>query len=74
MSAVIDYRDGYRDIPPQNAMTFILADGTRFSLRPSGTEPKLKFYFYTSASSRSEAGCRMTAVRDAVTAMADGVR
>ena len=74
VSAVIDYRDGYRDIPPQNAMTFILADGTRFSLRPSGTEPKLKFYFYTSASSRSEAGCRMTAVRDAVTAMADGVR
>ncbi|MEO7292570.1 MAG: phospho-sugar mutase, partial [Ginsengibacter sp.] len=24
---------------------FILADGTKISARPSGTEPKIKFYF-----------------------------
>ena len=43
---VIDYSDGYEDIPPQNAMRFFLEDGSWFAIRPSGTEPKIKFYFY----------------------------
>ncbi len=44
---VIDYKDGYEDIPPQNALKFILTDGSWFAARPSGTEPKIKFYFYS---------------------------
>ncbi len=28
-----------------NVLQFILADGTKISARPSGTEPKIKFYF-----------------------------
>ena len=43
----IDYKDGYEDIPPQNALKFIMTDGSWFAARPSGTEPKIKFYFYT---------------------------
>ncbi len=43
----IDYKDGYEDIPPQNALKFILTDGSWFAARPSGTEPKIKFYFYS---------------------------
>jgi phosphoglucomutase len=26
-------------------LQFILADGSKISIRPSGTEPKIKFYF-----------------------------
>ncbi|MEP6513452.1 MAG: phospho-sugar mutase, partial [Parafilimonas sp.] len=28
-----------------NVLQFILEDGTKISARPSGTEPKIKFYF-----------------------------
>lgn len=44
---LIDYKDGYEDIPPQNALKFLLTDGSWFAARPSGTEPKIKFYFYS---------------------------
>ena len=43
----IDYSNGYEDIPASNVLRFFLEDGSWFSIRPSGTEPKIKFYFYT---------------------------
>ena len=33
------------DLPKSNVLQFILEDGSRISVRPSGTEPKIKFYF-----------------------------
>ena len=33
------------DLPKSNVLQFILEDGTKISIRPSGTEPKIKFYF-----------------------------
>lgn len=33
------------DLPKSNVLQFCLADGTKISARPSGTEPKIKFYF-----------------------------
>ncbi|MCM3569374.1 phospho-sugar mutase [Neobacillus mesonae] len=33
------------DLPRSNVLKFLLADGAWFCLRPSGTEPKVKFYF-----------------------------
>ncbi len=33
------------DQPKSNVLQFILGDGTSISARPSGTEPKIKFYF-----------------------------
>lgn len=32
------------DLPKSNVLQFLLADGTKISARPSGTEPKIKFY------------------------------
>jgi phosphoglucomutase len=32
-------------LPESNVLQFILADGSKISARPSGTEPKIKFYF-----------------------------
>jgi phosphoglucomutase len=32
-------------LPESNVLQFILEDGTKISARPSGTEPKIKFYF-----------------------------
>lgn len=32
-------------LPKSNVLQFVLEDGTKISARPSGTEPKIKFYF-----------------------------
>lgn len=32
-------------LPSSNVLQFILSDGSKVSARPSGTEPKIKFYF-----------------------------
>ena len=42
----VDYLHGYEDIPASNVLIFDLGDGTWFAMRPSGTEPKIKFYYY----------------------------
>lgn len=33
------------DLPKSNVLQFFTADGSKISARPSGTEPKIKFYF-----------------------------
>jgi len=33
------------DLPKSNVLQFITEDGSKISARPSGTEPKIKFYF-----------------------------
>ena len=33
------------DFPKSNVLQFILENGDKISARPSGTEPKIKFYF-----------------------------
>ena len=38
------------DIPKSNVLILITEDGTRMAARPSGTEPKIKFYFSINAS------------------------
>ncbi|MGN6604644.1 MAG: phospho-sugar mutase [Ginsengibacter sp.] len=36
---------GKIDLPKSNVLQFFLEDGSKISARPSGTEPKIKFYF-----------------------------
>lgn len=44
------------DFPVSDVLQFYLADGTKVSVRPSGTEPKIKFYIavHTDLTSRDE--------------------
>ena len=37
------------DQPKSNVLQFFTADGSKVTVRPSGTEPKIKFYFSVSA-------------------------
>lgn len=43
------------DMERSNVLQFITADGSKISARPSGTEPKIKFYFSVNAELPSEA-------------------
>ena len=42
-------------LPKSNVLQFILADGSKISARPSGTEPKIKFYFSVNTTLKSAA-------------------
>ena len=63
---VIDYINGYEDIPASNVLRFFLENGSWFAIRPSGTEPKIKFYFYSDQDSREHALEVNKKIKDAV--------
>jgi phosphoglucomutase len=44
ITKVRDLEKGADGLPPSDVLQFYLADGTIVSARPSGTEPKIKFY------------------------------
>ncbi len=51
-----DYKDGDCDgLPASNVLRFILEDNCWICVRPSGTEPKIKFYFGVKGSSEEDA-------------------
>lgn len=48
VSKSYDYRNSTNeviDLPTSNVLQFFLSDGSKVTIRPSGTEPKIKFYF-----------------------------
>ena len=42
---VRDYATGIADLPKENVIKFMLKDESWVAIRPSGTEPKIKFYY-----------------------------
>ncbi|NSS55972.1 phospho-sugar mutase [Enterococcus faecalis] len=47
--------------PPSDVLKYHLEDGSWIAIRPSGTEPKIKFYLATKATSSSEASEKVAA-------------
>jgi len=43
------------DLPKSNVLQFFTADGSKITARPSGTEPKIKFYFGVKGELKSKA-------------------
>ncbi len=70
----VDYIDGYEDIPASNVLRFWLEDGSWFAIRPSGTEPKIKFYFYTKQDSAEKAKEVNLAIKNAILTMIESVQ
>ena len=50
----IDYLQNDTGLPTSNVIQFRLADNTQITARPSGTEPKIKFYFSLKETLRSK--------------------
>jgi phosphoglucomutase len=68
---VRDIKNGADGLPPSDVLQFFLEDGTVVSARPSGTEPKIKFYASCRAAvgsggleaARAEAGRKLAAIK-----------
>jgi phosphoglucomutase len=61
-----DYINGHEGIPASNVLIYHMTDGNWFAMRPSGTEPKIKFYFYAKSDSPEESLETVRDMREAV--------
>ena len=70
---MIDYKNGYEEVPASNVLKFLFDDGSWFAMRPSGTEPKLKYYYYAVRGTMAESNERIAELRKAVEAQTETV-
>ena len=70
---VINYIDGWQDIPASNVLRFTMEDGSWFAMRPSGTEPKIKFYYYSVADRAEHSLAAVAEMREAVSQLVEGM-
>ncbi len=66
----IDYKTGVNNLPKSDVLKFIL-DNAWFAVRPSGTEPKIKFYFGVVANSNIEVQKRIDILQKTVLELCD---
>lgn len=59
IDSILDYKEGIDDLPKSDVLKFILEDGSWIAVRPSGTEPKIKFYFGTKADDMNSADLKL---------------
>ena len=57
------------DLPAEDVLQWITAQNSRVTLRPSGTEPKMKLYYGVRADTREEAEKRLKDIEQAFDAM-----
>ncbi|EGN65269.1 phospho-sugar mutase [Fusobacterium animalis] len=55
-----DYQKGIEGLPKADVIQMVLEDGTYLTVRPSGTEPKIKFYISVVDSDRKVAENKLT--------------
>ncbi|GKT02824.1 phospho-sugar mutase [Furfurilactobacillus entadae] len=60
------------DLPHAEVLKYWLADGTWIAVRPSGTEPKIKFYIGTNGATLAEANTKLQQFADAINAFVEG--
>ncbi|MFY0543859.1 phospho-sugar mutase [Brevibacillus sp. H7] len=66
---VIDYLPGVHGLPPSNVLKYVLEEGSWLAVRPSGTEPKIKFYFSAVGSTYAEAESKLQQMKSFVSAL-----
>ncbi|HDR6385122.1 phospho-sugar mutase [Bacillus cereus] len=66
-SIITSLQDGHKEeihLPKSNVLKYQLEDGSWFCLRPSGTEPKIKFYFGVQDSSLQNSEQKLLTIKE----------
>lgn len=63
LQGVTDFINGVGDLPKENVLKYTWRDGSWMAIRPSGTEPKIKFYYSIVGENRDKAEERLEAIR-----------
>ena len=66
IAEVKDYKNGIDDLPKADVLKYFFVSGGWMAVRPSGTEPKIKFYYSVRGKTMAEAEAKVTALQSAV--------
>ena len=69
-----DYQKGIDDLPKSNVLKYFLEDGSWIAIRPSGTEPKLKFYVAVKGQDESECAGKISNIESDINKIIDQVK
>ena len=69
-----DYQKGIDDLPKSNVLKYFLDDGSWIAVRPSGTEPKLKFYVAVKGQDESECAGKIANIESDINKIIDQVK
>ncbi|MCD7035205.1 phospho-sugar mutase [Metabacillus sp. GX 13764] len=61
------------ELPKSNVLKYYLEDGSWFCLRPSGTEPKVKFYFAVKGTSLEDSELRLKHLSEGVMGLVEDI-
>lgn len=69
-----DYQKGIDGLPKANVLKYFLEDGSWIAVRPSGTEPKLKFYVAVKGQDESECAGKIANIESDINKIIDQVK
>lgn len=61
---LLDYKKGVDGLPKSDVLKFILEDKSWIAIRPSGTEPKIKFYFGVCGNSEEDSANKVKSLME----------
>ena len=59
-----DYQDGIDGLPKANVLKYFLEDESWIAIRPSGTEPKLKFYIAVKGNNEEDSNNKLKGIKE----------
>lgn len=71
VSTLKDYSLGIEGLPKSNVLKYFLEDGSWVAIRPSGTEPKIKFYFSAVDKQKDAATIKLEMLKRFVTSLVE---
>lgn len=71
VETVQDFSEGIGDLPKENVLKYLFRNGSWLSVRPSGTEPKLKVYYSVRGESHEAAAEQLSALREQMKAVVE---
>ena len=66
IAEIKDYKAGIDNLPKADVLKYFLADGGWMAVRPSGTEPKIKFYYSVRGTTMADAEAKVASLQGAV--------
>ncbi len=68
-----DYSQGIDNLPKSDVLKFILEDGSWIAIRPSGTEPKIKFYFGCNGNNKVDVDNKLENIKNEIVNIVDSI-
>ncbi|MEN2258378.1 phospho-sugar mutase [Paraclostridium benzoelyticum] len=73
VNEIKDYSKGIDGLPKSDVLKFILEDNSWLAIRPSGTEPKIKFYFGCNGKDKNTVDCKIDCIINEIIELTESI-